>query len=101
MLNVRHHFHCPASFHARGHFSEERRLLTRIEQLPPAVQEEAAAQLEILAEAFEATPDAQTNRAGEEGASLAAVWRDLAWDDEVEAFDRKRHALLPRDLLKG
>src|SRR5260221_13269233 len=24
-LNVRHHFHCPASFHATGHFAKEKR----------------------------------------------------------------------------
>jgi hypothetical protein len=29
-------------------------VLTRLEQLPPEVQEEAAAQLELLTEAFEA-----------------------------------------------
>lgn len=66
------------------------RVLTRIEQLPLEIQEEAAAQLEILTEAFEAIPNAKTNRGREEGGSLAGVWRDLAWDDEVEAFDRMR-----------
>ena len=34
-------------------------VITRIEQLPPEVQEEAAAQLEILAEPFEAIPNAR------------------------------------------
>jgi hypothetical protein len=71
------------------------RVLTRIEQLPPEAQEEAAAQLEILTEAFEAIPSAKTNRAREKGKSLAGVWRDLAWDDEAEAFDRMRHDTQP------
>ena len=70
-------------------------VLTRIEQLPPEVQEEAAAQLEILTEAFEAIPNAKANRAREKGESLAGAWRDLAGDDEVEAFDRMRHATQP------
>ena len=70
-------------------------VLTRIEQLPPEVQEEAAAQLEVLTEPFEEIPNAKTNKTGEKGRSLAGVWRDLAWDDEVEAFDRMRHATRP------
>jgi hypothetical protein len=70
-------------------------VLTRIEQLPPEVQEEAAAQLEILTEPFEPIPNAKTNRTGEKGNSLAGAWRDLAWDDEAEAFDRIRHATQP------
>ncbi len=70
-------------------------VLTRIEQLPPEVQEEAAAQLEILAEPFEAIPSAMTNRTRGKGRSLAGAWRDLAWDDEAEAFDRMRHATQP------
>jgi hypothetical protein len=65
-----------------------RRVLTWLEQLPPEVQEEAAAQLEILTETFEAIP----NRDRAKGRSLAGVWRDIAWDDEVEAFDRMRHS---------
>ncbi len=42
-------------------------VLTRIEQLPPEVQEEAAAQLEILAEPFEASKrqDEQNSREGQ------------------------------------
>jgi hypothetical protein len=71
------------------------RVLTRIEQLPPEVQEEAAAQLELLTEAFEAIPTTKTNSAREKRRSLAGVWSDLAWDDEVEAFDRMRHATEP------
>ena len=63
-------------------------VLTRIEQLPPEIQEEVAAQLEILAEPLEAIP----NRTRGKGRSLAGAWRDLAWDDEAEAFDRMRHA---------
>jgi len=70
-------------------------VLTRIEQLPPELQEEAAAQLEILAEPFEAIPNAKTNRTRGKVRSLAGAWRDLAWDDEVEAFDRMRHATQP------
>jgi hypothetical protein len=66
-------------------------VLTRIEQLPPEVQEEAAAQLEILAEPFEAMP----NRTLGKGRSLAGAWRDLAWDDEADAFDRMRHETPP------
>jgi hypothetical protein len=66
-------------------------VLSRIEQLPPEVQEEAAAQLEILAEPFESVPNMQTNRTQGKGKSLAGAWRDLAWDDEAEAFDRMRH----------
>ena len=62
-------------------------VLTRLEQLPPEVQEEAAAQLEVLTEPFEEIPNAKTNKTGEKGRSLAGVWRDLAWDDEVEAFE--------------
>jgi hypothetical protein len=68
-------------------------VLTRIEQLPPEIQEEAAAQLEILAEPFVAIPNA--NRTRGRGRSLAGAWRDLAWDDEAEAFDRMRHATQP------
>ena len=71
------------------------RVLTWLEQLPPKVQEEAAAQLEILAEPFEAIPNAKTNRTREKGRSLAGAWRDLAWDDEAEAFERIRHATQP------
>ena len=69
-------------------------VLTRIEQLPPEVQEEAAAQLEILTESFEEIPNAKY-RTREKGRSLAGAWRDVAWDDEVEAFDRMRHATQP------
>ena len=67
------------------------RLLTWLERLPPEVQEEAAAQLEILTETF--APIQHRDRA--KGRSLAGVWRDLAWDDEVEAFDRMRHSTQP------
>jgi len=70
-------------------------VLSRIEQLPPEVQEEAAAQLEALTEPFEEIPNARTNKIRKKGRSLAGVWRDLAWDDEVEAFDRMRHATQP------
>ncbi|HZT98748.1 MAG TPA: hypothetical protein VFA10_03755 [Ktedonobacteraceae bacterium] len=70
-------------------------VLTRIEQLPTEVQEEAAAQLELLTETFQVIPNAKTNSAGKKGSSLAGVWRDIAWDDEVEAFDRMRHATEP------
>ena len=48
-------------------------VLTRIEQLPPEVQEEAAAQLEVLTEAFEAIPNGKTNRTREKGRSLAGA----------------------------
>ena len=68
-------------------------VLSRIEQLPPEVQEEAATQLEILAEPFKAIPNSKTNRRS--GRSLAGAWRDLAWDDEAEAFDRTRHETPP------
>ena len=70
-------------------------VLTRIEQLPPEIQEEAAAQLEILTEPFVAIPNAQMKRTRGKGRSLAGAWRDLAWDDEAEAFDRMRHATQP------
>lgn len=70
-------------------------VLTRIEQLPPDIQEEAAAQLEILTEAFKAVPEAQAGKEQKKRTSLAGVWRDLAWDDEVEAFDRMRHETQP------
>ena len=70
-------------------------VLTRLEQLPPEVQEEAAAQLEVLTEPFEEIPDAKTKRTQEKGRSLAGAWSDLAWDDEVEAFDRMRHETQP------
>jgi hypothetical protein len=70
-------------------------VLTWLEQLPPEVQEEAAAQLEILTETFAPIPNAMTNRDRKKGRSLAGVWRDLAWDDEVEAFDRIRHSTQP------
>ena len=70
-------------------------VLTRIEQLPPEVQEEAAAQLEVLTEPFEEIPDAMTKRTQEKGRSLAGAWSDLAWDDEVGAFDRMRHETQP------
>jgi hypothetical protein len=70
-------------------------VLTRLEQLPPEVQEEAAAQLELLTEAFEVIPTAKANRGQQKRRSLAGAWRDLAWDDEVEAFDRMRHATQP------
>lgn len=70
-------------------------VLTRLEQLPPEVQEEAAAQLEVLTEPFEEIPNEKTNRTREKGRSLAGAWRDLAWDDEVEALDRIRHASRP------
>lgn len=70
-------------------------VLTRLEQLPPEVQEEAAAQLELLTEAFEVIPGTRTNSVSKKRRSLAGVWRDLAWDDEVEAFDRMRHATEP------
>lgn len=70
-------------------------VLTRIEQLPPEVQEEVAAQLEVLAEPFEEIADAKMNTSRRKGRSLAGAWRDLAWDDEVEAFDRMRHETQP------
>ena len=70
-------------------------VLTRIEQLPPEVQEEVAAQLEVLTEPFEELTNAKTNRTREKGRNLAGAWRDLAWDDEAEAFDRMRHATRP------
>lgn len=68
--------------------------LTRIEQLPPEVQEEVAEQLEALTEPFEETPYAKANENRVKGRSLAGARRDLAWDDETEAFDRMRHATL-------
>ena len=68
-------------------------VLTQIEQLPAEIQEEAAAQLEILAEPFVAIPSAKRTQG--RGKSLAGAWRDLAWDDEAEAFDRMRHAAPP------
>lgn len=68
-------------------------VLTRIEQLPPVVQEEVAAQLEILAEPY-------SNRNRGRGRSLAGAWRDLAWDDEAEAFDRMRHATQPTPSIE-
>jgi hypothetical protein len=70
-------------------------VLTRIEQLPPEVQEEAAAQLEILTEPFEVIPNAKTNTTRGKDRSLAGAWHDLVWDDEAEAFDRIRHATQP------
>jgi hypothetical protein len=70
-------------------------VLTRIEQLPPEIQEEAATQLEILAEPFESIQNAETNSSRGRGRSLAGAWSDLAWDDEAEAFDRMRHATQP------
>ena len=70
-------------------------VLTRIEQLPPEIQEEAAAQLEILAEPFEAIPNEKTNSSRGKSRSLAGAWRDIAWDDEAKAFDRMRHATQP------
>jgi hypothetical protein len=36
-------------------------VLTRIEQLPPEIQEEAAAQLEVLTESFGEFPNEKTN----------------------------------------
>lgn len=75
-------------------------VLTRIEQLPPEVQEEAAAQLEVLTEFFEETPDGKANKTRKKRRNLAGAWRDLAWDDEVEAFDRMRHATLPTPPLE-
>ncbi|MDQ6659704.1 MAG: hypothetical protein M3Z24_01920 [Chloroflexota bacterium] len=70
-------------------------VLTRIEQLPPEVQEEVAAQLEVLTEPFEEISNGKTNRTREKDRSLAGAWRDLAWDDEAEAFDRMRHGTQP------
>lgn len=70
-------------------------VLTRIEQLPLEVQEEAAAQLEVLTEPFEEILNEKANRTQEKGRSLAGAWRDIAWDDEAEAFDRMRHATEP------
>ncbi len=70
-------------------------VLTRIEQLPPEVQEEVAAQLEVLTEPFEVIPDAKINKNRQQGSSLAGAWRDLDWDDEVEAFERMRHDTQP------
>lgn len=70
-------------------------VLTRIEQLPPELQEEVAAQLELLTEPFEAIPNVGTKSLQKKDKSLAGAWRDLAWDDEVAAFDRMRHATQP------
>ena len=67
-------------------------VLSWIEQLPPEVQEEAAAQLEALTEPFEEILNTKTNKTREKPRSLAGAWHDLAWDDGVEAFDRMRHA---------
>jgi len=70
-------------------------VLTRIEKLPPELQEEVAAQLEVITEPFEAIPNIEMNQVHEKGKSLAGAWRDLAWDDEAEAFDRMRHTTQP------
>ena len=70
-------------------------VLMRIEQLPPEVQEEAAAQLEVLTEPFEDIPNAKMNKSRQKSRGLAGAWRDLAWDDEVEAFERIRHETQP------
>ncbi len=70
-------------------------VLTRIEQLPPEFQEEVAAQLEVLAEPFEGTPNTKGNKTRVKGRSLAGAWRDLAKDGETEAFDRMRNATQP------
>ncbi len=75
-------------------------VLSRIEQLPPEVQEEAAAQLEVLTEPFQEIPNEKTSRTREKGTSLAGAWSDLAWDDEAEAFDRMRHATQPTPLIE-
>lgn len=70
-------------------------VLTRIEQLPPELQEEVAAQLEILTEPFEEISNTKTNSTRKRSKSLAGAWRDLDEDDEAEAFDRMRHATQP------
>ncbi len=75
-------------------------VLTRIEQLPPEIQEEVAAQLEALTGPFEEILNAQMNRTREKSKSLAGAWRDLAWDDEADAFDRMRHATQPTPLIE-
>ena len=75
-------------------------VLTRLEQLPPEVQEEVAAQLEVLTEPFEETTKARVNKAQTKGRSLAGAWRDLDWDDETEAFERMRHATLPSSPIE-
>lgn len=72
-----------------------RQVLMRIEQLPLEVQEEAAAQLEVLTDPFIEIPDTKTNQTRKKSRSLAGAWRDLAWDDEAEAFERMRHAIQP------
>jgi hypothetical protein len=74
-------------------------VLTRLEQLPPEVQEEAATQLEVLTELF-AEPNGKTNRTRKKGKSLAGAWSDLAWNDEVEAFERMRHATPPTSPIE-
>lgn len=70
-------------------------LLTRIEQLPPEIQEEVVAQLEVLTESLGEFPNEKTNTTQRRGTSLAGAWSDVVGDDEVEAFDHLRHASQP------
>ncbi len=69
-------------------------VLTRIEQFPPEL-EEIAVQLEGLTEPFDKLPNTKMNRTSEKRRSFAGAWRDVAWDDETEAFDRMRYATPP------
>jgi uncharacterized protein (DUF2342 family) len=68
------------------------RAIEKIEHLPPEVQDEAANQLEVLAEPFEAH---------QASVSLAGAWRDLPdADTMIDELDRLRHSVPPTPPLE-
>jgi len=68
------------------------RAIEKIEHLPPEIQDEAATQLEVLAEPFE--PHFASK-------SLAGAWRDLPdADTMIDELDQLRHSVPPTPPLE-
>lgn len=69
------------------------RTIDALEQLPPDVQEEAAARLEaLISEKQSEGHGAQQKRSA---LDLLGSWSDIPWDEMEQALDRIRHESEP------
>lgn len=69
------------------------RTIEALEQLPPEVQEEAAARLEALLS--EKRSEGQSLQQKRSALDLIGSWSDIPWDEMEEALDRIRHESEP------
>ena len=78
------------------------RALEHIEELPPEVQEDLAAQIEEMTAPIGKSPqashlpdDESLPKSVRDALAVFGAWRDLQDDDEFEALDRIRHSVPP------